>query len=202
MKLCSVHPLCACFHSQRCRHAHFLGSASCIFIFFCSLYLPQSIHHPAVCTHTHTTKAANEQECPQISETARQLSQQGVLLLVGCCSQPVVACNQTMACPAFPATDVLILYSKRQGGGGWTERSRGELGGRVQCLSSGPTPLLEGLLGSIIEWRADFLLWWTLEQFPKVKLKQAGRCWCLFNLEVLCAPHFWPNWVVKHVIPS
>lgn len=82
--------------------------------------------------HTEwTTKAANEQECPQISETARQLSQQGVLLLVGCCSQPAVACNQTMACLAFPATGVLILYSERRGGGQRNrERSRGELGGR------------------------------------------------------------------------
>lgn len=35
------------------------------------LYLPLSLHHPSMCAKI--TKAANEQECPQISETARQL---------------------------------------------------------------------------------------------------------------------------------
>lgn len=39
------------------------------------LYLPLSIHHASVCVTI--AKAANEQECSQISETARQLSQQG-----------------------------------------------------------------------------------------------------------------------------
>lgn len=71
-----------------------------------------------MCTHTRThtewtTKAANEQECPQISETARRLWRQGVLLLLGCCPQPTVPPNQTMARLAFPTTGVLILYSER-----------------------------------------------------------------------------------------
>lgn len=115
----AVHKQAPLFHSQRCRHTYFVAQSHAYLFFLLLLYLPQSIHHPAVCTYIHmhtewTTKAANEQECPQISETARQLSQQGVLLLVGCCSQPTVACNQTMACLAFPATGLLILYSETQ----------------------------------------------------------------------------------------
>lgn len=136
MQRCSVHLLCTnrrliFSHKDALTHLFWQSGKSHAYSSSSSYFTCHSQFISEQCAHTHThtewtTKAANEQECPQISETARQLSQQGVFLLVGCCSQPTVPPNQTMARLAFPATGVLILYSER-----WKKRTTGrkELGG-------------------------------------------------------------------------
>lgn len=68
----SLHLLCTdavCFQLKNAGESHAYAT------FELPLYLPLSIHHASMCVKI--TKAANEQECSQISETARRLSQQG-----------------------------------------------------------------------------------------------------------------------------
>lgn len=81
----AVHKQASCFQSQRCPHTFFSGSpGSLMNMHFLPLTLPATVNSSPMCVHVHTgwtTKAANEQECPQISETARQLSRRGVPLI-------------------------------------------------------------------------------------------------------------------------
>lgn len=107
-------------HSQRCSHTHFSGLSggkSHAYSSSPSYFTCHSQFITHLCAHTHT-HSQNQQQRPLMSRNAHRSVKQhdscrsrGPPSLVGCCPQPTVPPNQTMARPAFPATGVLILYS-------------------------------------------------------------------------------------------
>lgn len=102
-----------------------------------------------MCTHTHTfteltTKAANEQECPQISETARQLSQQGAPLIGRLLSAANGAPQSDNGTPGFSRHGCVNTVQWRTGekNNGENGAGGGEAGGEGETLS----PLFSWLL--------------------------------------------------------